>query len=289
MTGSELHEPKGAASAALGTVYVADGAGSGSWSSVGTSAFTGVVADFLAPVVPSGWLELDGSTISTTTYSALFAVLSITTAGTRTNGSPVVTSIASTTNFIAGYYVFGTGIASGTTILSVDSATQITLSANASSSGTSTFYVSPFTMNTGTITLPNVYAGGRYRRSRGASQKVGDLQADVLKAHTHTLSGTADSTTPTFTGTGATISSTSSGTPVFKGSGVVITAGPGAGSTLDGLQPGTGSLASVSSSASYTPAGTVSAHTHTLTGTATSTGDAETRPITLVVMTCIKT
>lgn len=31
LTGAELHEPKGAASAAVNTVYVADGAGSGTW------------------------------------------------------------------------------------------------------------------------------------------------------------------------------------------------------------------------------------------------------------------
>lgn len=31
LTGSDLHEPKGAAAASSGTVYVADGAGSGSW------------------------------------------------------------------------------------------------------------------------------------------------------------------------------------------------------------------------------------------------------------------
>lgn len=31
LSGSQLHEPKGAASAASGAVYIADGAGSGSW------------------------------------------------------------------------------------------------------------------------------------------------------------------------------------------------------------------------------------------------------------------
>lgn len=32
LTGTELHEPKGVSSASSGTVYVADGSGSGSWS-----------------------------------------------------------------------------------------------------------------------------------------------------------------------------------------------------------------------------------------------------------------
>lgn len=37
LTGADLHEPKGAASAASGRVYVADGAGSGSWIKLTTS------------------------------------------------------------------------------------------------------------------------------------------------------------------------------------------------------------------------------------------------------------
>jgi hypothetical protein len=34
LTGSDLHEPKGAAGASIGTVYVADGSGSGAWAKV---------------------------------------------------------------------------------------------------------------------------------------------------------------------------------------------------------------------------------------------------------------
>lgn len=39
LTSSELHEPKGAATAAAGKVYVTDGAGSGSWKTIYTSGF----------------------------------------------------------------------------------------------------------------------------------------------------------------------------------------------------------------------------------------------------------
>jgi hypothetical protein len=38
LTGSDLHEPKGAASASSGQVYQADGAGSGAWAKIGTTA-----------------------------------------------------------------------------------------------------------------------------------------------------------------------------------------------------------------------------------------------------------
>lgn len=37
LTGADLHEPKGVASAASGHVYVADGSSSGTWQTIGTS------------------------------------------------------------------------------------------------------------------------------------------------------------------------------------------------------------------------------------------------------------
>ena len=296
LTGSELHEPKGADTAALGTVYVANGAGSGSWNSIGTSAFTGMIADFAAPVAPIGWLELDGSTISTSTYSGLFAVMSMTSSGTRTNGNPVVTSIPSTADFRAGYYVFGTGISAGITILSVDSPTQITLSGNAGSSGTSAFFVSPWAMNTGTVTLPNLTTAGRYRRSRTSSTKVGDLQADQNQAHTHSLSVTGTTSTdgahthtinisdPTHSHV-ETQHSAIPGAPSGLQDNSRFSAGPNSGSPQTSLSTSaaaTGITASSVSNGSHS-------HTVTSTGTSGSTGSAEARPISLVVMTCIKT
>lgn len=44
LTGSDLHEPKGVATASNNTVYVANGAGSGSWTAQKV-VFTGVIAD----------------------------------------------------------------------------------------------------------------------------------------------------------------------------------------------------------------------------------------------------
>lgn len=58
--------------------------------------------------------------------------------GTLTTGSPVVTTISSTSRLRVGYKVSGIGISAGTTILSINSATQITLSANATASGSQT-------------------------------------------------------------------------------------------------------------------------------------------------------
>lgn len=44
LTGSQLHEPKGAATATAGQVYVADGAGSGTWTNFGASSVSGSVS-----------------------------------------------------------------------------------------------------------------------------------------------------------------------------------------------------------------------------------------------------
>lgn len=63
--------------------------------------------------------------------------------GTLTSGSAVVTGLASTTGLLPGYAVFGTGLPSYTEILSVDSGTQITLTANATASGSKSLILIP--------------------------------------------------------------------------------------------------------------------------------------------------
>jgi hypothetical protein len=293
LTGTELHEPKGADTAGLGTVYVADGAGSGNWNNVGTSAFTGMIADFPAIVAPAGWLEADGSVISTTTYSGLFAVMSVTTSGTRTNGSPIITSIASTTTYKAGYYVFGTGINTGTTILTVDSPTQITLSANATSSGTSSFFVSPWLMDTGTVQLPDLTTVGRFRRSRSSTTKVGDVQVDQNKAHTHTLSGTTNdpgghvhASTVIDTGHTHTLQNNNN-VKTLSAAGGSLAFASGGSQNGDNIEVYT----SVASNTTGITLNNVSggAHTHTVSGTAVSDGGTEGRPLAVVFLTCIKT
>lgn len=54
-----------------------------------------------------------------------------------TTGSPVVTGIYSTDRITAGWTIIGNGIPAGATVVSVDSATQVTISANATLTGAS--------------------------------------------------------------------------------------------------------------------------------------------------------
>jgi hypothetical protein len=55
--------------------------------------------------------------------------------GTTTTASPIVTGLKRTDDLFAGLYVYGTGIPVNTTILTVDSATQVTLTNAATATG----------------------------------------------------------------------------------------------------------------------------------------------------------
>lgn len=95
-----------------------------------------------------------GVIVGANTYGApaLYCGAGIGQSGTRTNGSPVITGLPSTSSMDVGHFVYGTGIPAGAKIESIDSGTQITLTANASSSGTSTVTVSdwPYVAQNGT-------------------------------------------------------------------------------------------------------------------------------------------
>ncbi len=82
-------------------------------------------------------LSIDFDTSIFDTASA--CTLGSTIVGLRTSGSPIITGIASTSGVRVGQAITGTGIPTGTRILTIDSSSQITMTANASSgSATST-------------------------------------------------------------------------------------------------------------------------------------------------------
>jgi len=122
------------------------------------------------PTIPTAgnritFASSDGGILSGTSYyvfsnnGTTFKIIpGISSSGVKTNGSPVITGIASTAGMAAGAterLVTGVGIPFNTTIVSVDSGTQITLSKNATASETSAFSVNPFfavNNTTGTVT-----------------------------------------------------------------------------------------------------------------------------------------
>lgn len=301
LAGTEIHEPKGVADASLGQVYVADGVGSGNWASVGTSSFTGMIADFAWPEVQDGWLECDGTDINITTYASLFAVMTIQQNGTRTASSAVITSLTSTTNMKVGYYVYGTGIAEDTTILSIDSATQITMSAAASSTGTTTVIVSPWRLGNGVIRLPD--ARNRYKRAQTTNTRVGQLQDPANLSHNHTGSGTtsvvSNDHTHSFSGTSGTMNSNQThfhtNNPAYVKFAsasspdanyfVPTDAGFGLGSMPNTTPTNTDHTHNYSG----TTTGISANHTHTYNFTSSDSGDTESRPYTIIFKTCVKT
>lgn len=160
-----------------------------------------------------------------------------------------------------------------------------------------------------TFGLPDFYTSGRYTRSRTASVTIGTYQADSLASHTHTATAT---TTLTMAGT-----ATSNGAHTHTDNGSTVTASNGAhthsvttATDVGGTQApsrasagtvGANSFATSSDGAhTHTVTFTTSsngAHTHTVdfTGssaatsvTVNSTGSTETRPLTAVVMKCIR-
>ena len=78
----------------------------------------------------------DGSAWSSLTFTERSILGTVTTNGNTTNGSAVVTGLADTSQFVVGMTVTGTGIPANATIASINSASQVTLSANATATNT---------------------------------------------------------------------------------------------------------------------------------------------------------
>lgn len=89
-----------------------------------------------------GWEQIDKEYRFTTAY--------VSTTGTTTSGSAIITGLGSTAGVDATYMVIGTGVNQDTYVLTNDSATQVTMGQNATASGTVTitFCQTKYTMPT---------------------------------------------------------------------------------------------------------------------------------------------
>lgn len=124
---------------------------------------TGIISPFAGITLPTGWLLCDGSSVSRSTYSALFSTLSYSwTNATVSNTSTTVSGLTgmSATAHV-GWGIAGTGIPTGATILSVTNSTTVIISAaaTATATGTANVAVGPYGFtgagNTTTFNLPN--------------------------------------------------------------------------------------------------------------------------------------
>ncbi len=96
-------------------------------------------------ITPPLWAVVrDGSALSRATYAALFAALCPQRSGTLTSGAGTVTGLPTTLDMWVGMPVEGVGVPAGTTVASITSASAITLSANATTSGVQSLRLFPF-------------------------------------------------------------------------------------------------------------------------------------------------
>lgn len=165
LTGSNLHEPKGVASATAGTVYLADGAGSGSWTALLP---IGSVIFFAGSSLPSRFLFVYGQDVSRTTYAGLFTALGTTYGsgdGSTTFGLPD----------IRGRVIAGQDDMGGT------SADRLTSPLNGDTLGAAGGTETHSHTYSGTTSGPNLSAGGFAFGGGGVASATN---------HSHTYSGT---------------------------------------------------------------------------------------------------
>lgn len=147
------------------------------------------------------WLLVDtvGQVASRSLFPDLLNVLAPEYTVSFSSGDPVVTGVGSSKHIAPGMPIEGANIPAGTTILSVDGPSQITLSANPTDDGTA-LRIFPHGAGDGATTfgLPNV--AGRVHRAldstgavnTDAGNYLGELQEDALQGHWHLLGRTGD-------------------------------------------------------------------------------------------------
>lgn len=130
----------------------------------------------------------DGVSYSRATYPAAFAVMSMEVTVTKTNGNPVIGGFTSaqTAKLAAGMLLEGTGIPSGTTILTTPGSgdTSVTMSANATNSTTQACTIIPFgALNTSEFYVPDL---------RGRVPAGAELATNAASRLTATYFGASD-------------------------------------------------------------------------------------------------
>lgn len=161
---------------------------------------TGTILDYVGTTIPTGYLACDGAAVSRSTYPGLLAVSTISGRTGSTNSNTIITSITvSTADLFAGMGIEGGSIPAGATIVSVDSSTQVTISAAATTTASASLVFFPHGRTS--PTLFNVIDLGGYTPIGFKSAGDGDgdyrgigrvygaknvtLTVNQLAAHTH--------------------------------------------------------------------------------------------------------
>lgn len=186
----------------------------------------GMEAPYAGITVPAGWLWEDGSAYSRTTYSGLLAALTATCTGnTHTTTTLDSLSVDLRGKGLEGAYIEGTGIPTGTTISSIDSATSLTLSVAATGTasgvsiralpwgqgdGSTTFnvpdrryraWVGRDNMNNNPAGRSSAFAGTKLNTAGGEESHT----LTLAETPSHTISGTTSNDSPDHTHNYATV------------------------------------------------------------------------------------
>ncbi|KFC73186.1 hypothetical protein FG93_01930 [Bosea sp. LC85] len=195
---------------AAGDQAVAIALGSGNWSIWSYSRATGLpIANQAVPVGTVldyvGWTPPDdnylfpfGQCVVRASYPALQSILGLTQAGTRVSGNATITGLADTSAFGAGMWVEGSGIQTGSTVVSLTSS-SITLSLTATTSGTSdvTVYAGAPCGSASDIRLPDLRGRVVAGRDNMGGTAAGRLTAATVNGSPLGAAGGAETGTLT--------------------------------------------------------------------------------------------
>lgn len=184
--------------AAAGDQAVAAYLGSGNWRIVSYTPISGQAvvnpsfpAGFMAYgaalTAPAGWALSYGQDVSRATFATLLSAITTAQSGVRSSGSAIITSLTDTSQLRAGAKVEGTGIPGGTSVLNLLSSTSVTLTANATSSGTSTVTFFPHGNGDGSTTFTMPDCRGTVLAGRG---NMGGSDRNILNSTYFGASGT---------------------------------------------------------------------------------------------------
>jgi hypothetical protein len=176
---------------------------------LGTTALgfqSGDIKETSVLVLQSGWYWCDGSNKSRVTDAALFNAITIQQSGTL-NATAVVTALTDTTNggntlISPGMPVSGTNIPANTVVLSVDSSTQVTLSAAATGSGVTPLVFAPYGVGDGSTTfgIPNrAYLGVGRDNASGSASNINQVST-TISTTSSSVTATVASATGLFVG-----------------------------------------------------------------------------------------
>ncbi len=190
----------------------------------------GTVMPFAGLVVPTNWQFAYGQAVSRTTFAALMTAITIVdTTASCTSGSATMSNFASTAQMRVGAPIEASCISTGTTIVSITSATAIVVSNTASSSTTVTSTVFPWGNGDGALTFNVPDMRGRVPAGPDA---LGGTAASRLQVSTTitTTSGSAAATVASATGIAAGMTVVSANVPA----GTTVSSIAGTAVTLSG-------------------------------------------------------